>query len=69
MPHVTGSIHPRRKQEVGRRLSLNAQYFIYKQKVQYLGPTMKSWTLTQDKSTKLWHGQIEFTEADVRHAC
>jgi len=39
-PNTTVPGHPRRKQEVGRRLSLIAQNLMYKQQVEYHGPTL-----------------------------
>ena len=38
-PH---DIHPRNKQEVGRRLALAAQSVAYGRKIEYMGPTFKS---------------------------
>jgi sialate O-acetylesterase len=35
-------IHPRNKQEVGRRLALAAQGVAYGRKIEYMGPTFKT---------------------------
>ncbi len=45
-----GSIHPRRKQEVGRRLSLVASAVQYGMPVVYEGPTMISVEYSEDAS-------------------
>lgn len=40
-----GNIHPTNKQEVGRRLALNAEAIAYGQKVEYSGPLYQSMTV------------------------
>jgi sialate O-acetylesterase len=42
-------IHPKNKQEVGRRLALAAESIAYGRKIEYMGPTFKS--LSADKGT------------------
>jgi sialate O-acetylesterase len=50
-------IHPKNKQEVGRRLALAAENIAYGRKVEYMGPTFKS--LHEDKGTL----RLQFTHA------
>src|SRR5438093_6476614 len=38
-------IHPRNKQEVGRRLALAAEGIVYRRKMEYYGPMFKSMTV------------------------
>ena len=44
------NIHPRNKQEVGRRLALNAEALTYGMKVAYSGPTFKALTLDGNRA-------------------
>lgn len=44
-------IHPKNKQEVGRRLALGALNLAYGKKIPYRGPTIKSTTIANDKKT------------------
>lgn len=44
-------IHPKNKQEVGRRLALGALNLAYGNKIPYRGPMIKSHTISNDKKT------------------
>ena len=48
-PH--GNIHPRRKQEVGRRLSLSCRHIQYGEDIVYVGPTVQSIDLNASTTT------------------
>ena len=50
-------IHPKNKQEVGRRLALCAEAITYKEKVEYQGPTFKKATFEDGKA------MVKFTHA------
>ncbi|BCM94415.1 hypothetical protein IAD21_06322 [Abditibacteriota bacterium] len=52
-----GDIHPKNKQDVGKRLALNALVKIYGQKVEFTGPTFKSMKVVGNTA------HIEFTHA------
>jgi len=47
------NIHPRNKQEVGRRLSLVADSIVYQRSDAWLGPIYKNWTTVMDGSTAI----------------
>lgn len=49
-----GNIHPRNKQEVGRRLALAALAVEYGQKLEYSGPMFKSMKVEEDKARIEW---------------
>jgi len=55
-----GDIHPRNKQEVGKRLSLAARAITYKEKVPYLGPMATSWKTVDANSV-----QVTFSLASI----
>eukprot|EP00043_Microstomoeca_roanoka_P000473 m.27831 g.27831 ORF g.27831 m.27831 type:complete len:504 (+) comp10338_c0_seq2:59-1570(+) len=64
-----GNIHPRRKQEVGRRLSLSALHLMYNQNVSYLGPQLQSYSLELDDESGTTTATMVFTEAEVSLIC
>ena len=43
-----GDIHPRNKQDIGKRLALNAQALVYGHKIEYSGPVYKSMAVEVD---------------------
>ena len=53
-----GDIHPKNKQEVGRRLALNALAQTYGKKIEYSGPWYRSMTVAGDKV------RLKFDHAD-----
>jgi len=58
-----GDIHPRNKQEVGRRLSLIARALTYKENVQYLGPMAHTWSIVSQSPDAVV--RIEFEEESI----
>jgi len=55
-----GSVHPRGKQEVGRRLALSVLGLTYFRPVQYMGPMANGWTVLSDKTVR-----VTFTPASI----
>lgn len=60
---MEGDIHPKNKQEVGRRLALAALAKTYNQKVAYSGPIYKNYRIEGNK-IRLWFDHIEKGFAD-----
>ncbi len=50
-------IHPKNKQEVGRRLALNAQRLVYKEKIPYSGPIYKNMKI-EDRKIRLYFDHV-----------
>eukprot|EP00056_Hartaetosiga_gracilis_P020600 m.20567 g.20567 ORF g.20567 m.20567 type:complete len:821 (+) comp8585_c0_seq8:86-2548(+) len=63
-----GNIHPRRKQEVGRRLHLSALKVIYGQDVENLGPQVVNYTTSTNEDKGTTSISITFSHADNLHS-
>eukprot|EP00050_Salpingoeca_kvevrii_P022110 m.121236 g.121236 ORF g.121236 m.121236 type:complete len:810 (+) comp9600_c0_seq5:87-2516(+) len=63
-----GSIHPRRKQEVGRRLSLVALTMQYDRHQQCHGPVLTGHTLHYDNATGMGSAKLTFDNTNNLHS-